>query len=827
MGGQLCAVGNVAVIVRLHAPFAGWAMPLDQVPDVVFAERMMGEGFAIEPLEGTVRSPCDATVVAIAPTRHSISLRLLNGADLLIHVGVDTVALKGEGFSTRVKVGDKVSTGQTLLMFDLDAVATRAKSVVTPIVVVNEGFGLRMRELGRRVASGGELGEVEGQVERNAQGAPGEDTARCEIQVALPDGVHARPAARIVSELKRFAAEVTITVHGKTVNARSVVALLAAGIRASDDLVINGRGADARAAVTAVAGLLEEKTIDIPASVVALTPQPRTDSLIQGVCGSPGVAIGEVYHWRLRDLDVAEEGRGAEREATALTEALRSCASAQDGDGSAGQIGAAHAAMLEDPELLAAAQVSISLGKSAAFAWRQAINHHAEAIRASGDPLLIERVADLKDIERQVIQSIIGEAPSWPTPPSGAIVIAEELLPSHMAAIIEAGVSGICTAAGGPTAHATILAAAAGIPMVVAAGSSVLMLEERQMVILDAGQSTLDPDPSEEARSLTTGLLTERRLQGQAERRGALADCFMADGTRIEIFANLSSVDEARQAVGLGAEGCGLLRTEFLFLDREAMPDENEQCATYAAIAAELAGRPLIIRTLDIGGDKPVAYLPSPPEDNPALGVRGIRLALSRPDVLAAQLRAMLRGVPPTQCRIMLPMIVDAGELAAARSILDAARLAIGMTEPVALGVMVETPAAALLAETLARDADFLSIGTNDLTQYALAADRGNPAVAHMVDAFHPAVLRLISLAADGARLHRRWLGVCGSMASDPLAAPLLIGLGATELSAVPRAVPKLKAVVRQLDLNRCRELAQHALAASSPNEVRALLEKA
>ena len=299
----------------------------------------------------------------------------------------------------------------------------------------------------------------------------------------------------------------------------------------------------------------------------------------------------------------------------------------------------------------------------------------------------------------------------------------------------------------------------------------------------------------------------------------------MADGTRIEIFANLAASTEAAPAVSLGAEGCGLLRTEFLFHDRVSAPDEDEQCAAYAAVAEGLAGRPLIVRTLDIGGDKPVAYLPFPHEENPALGARGIRFSLANPGLLGTQFRAILRGVPAAQCRIMLPMVVDAGELAAARTILDQARADLGIETPVPLGVMIETPAAALLAASLACDADFLSIGSNDLTQYALAADRGNPAVAAMVDALHPAVLHLIARAAEGARAHGRWLGVCGGIASDPAAAAILIGLGVTELSATPSAIPALKAAVRALDMPACRALAAKALSAATAAEVRALLE--
>jgi phosphocarrier protein FPr/phosphocarrier protein len=285
-------------------------------------------------------------------------------------------------------------------------------------------------------------------------------------------------------------------------------------------------------------------------------------------------------------------------------------------------------------------------------------------------------------------------------------------------------------------------------------------------------------------------------------------------------------VDDARVAARNGAEGCGLLRTEFLFLNRRDPPSEGEQVASYASVADAFADRPLIIRTLDAGSDKPLPYLPMAPEENPALGTRGIRLLLTHPDLLEQQFVAILKAVPTARCRIMLPMLADLAELRAARALLRAAERRLAIAESVELGIMVETPAAALLAERLAREADFLSVGSNDLTQYALAADRQNPAVAPSADSLHPAVLRLIAMAAEGAHAHRRWLGVCGSIASDPAAAAILIGLGVDELSVSPPMVPAIKARVRMLDSAGCRRLAESALQAANAADVRKLIEE-
>lgn len=815
------------MIVRLGAPMAGWAMPLDDVPDPVFAERMMGDGLAIDPLDGTVRAPCDATVVAVAPTRHSVTLRLANGAELLIHVGLDTVALAGEGFVARVAEADQVTAGQMLLEVALDPVAARAKSLITPIILVSEGYSLTLHGLDRRVASGDTIGEIVPSAEAAPTTDLGEDTARCQIRVPLANGIHARPAARIVAALKSLVAEVTVEIRGKSVNARSVVGLLSAGVVAGDEIEIAARGPDARPAVAAVARLIESGMGEEAAHVIAapVPPSGADGGFIAGVRAAPGLALGPVFQLRRVDVAIPEQGAGVAQETAALAAARAAFVGhAATGEGAA--IAAAHQALIDDPELVAAAQALIAQGKSAAFAWRSATRDHAAAIRATGNALLVERIADLTDVEQRLIQHLTGREAATPRPPAGAIVVTDELLPSQFTALADAGIVGICTAYGGPTAHASILAAGAGIPMLVAAGPAVLALSDGTVVVLDTDHATLDPTPDVAARAAAERRLEEARTRTAAQAAAAHDECVMADGTRIEIFANLASAADAAQAVAQGAEGCGLLRTEFLFHDRAAAPDEEEQRAAYAAIAAALDGRPLIVRTLDVGGDKPVAYLPFPPEDNPALGARGIRFSLAHPDLLATQLRAILRGVPHDQCRIMLPMVVDPGELATVRTMLDTVRAELGAT-PVALGVMVETPAAAMLAAELARDADFLSIGSNDLTQYALAADRGNPAVAPMVDALHPAVLRLIAAAGEGAARHGRWLGVCGGIASDPAAAPLLIGLGVTELSASAAVVPALKAAVRQLDLIACRALAHRALACATVAEVRGLLEGA
>ena len=555
----------------------------------------------------------------------------------------------------------------------------------------------------------------------------------------------------------------------------------------------------------------------------AAAPEP---GVITGLAAAPGLAVGEARQLPQPSFDVPETGRGLSHERVDLERALAAVAD-QLAREPGGDIVAAHQALLSDPELAADAVAGIERGQSAGAAWRTATREVAERLRATGNALLAERAADLRDLENRVLAELLGEAlPTRIDVPAGTILLADELLPSQFAALDVGRLAGIATARGGTTSHVAILAAAADVPMVVAAGDRVGAIADGTPLILDAdaGKLHVAADAAQLAAAHRT--IEVRRQQGEAALTAAQAPGRTADGRRIEIFANLGAPAEAASALALGAEGCGLLRTEFLFLDRRQAPDVEEQRAAYQAVADGLEGRPLILRTLDIGGDKPVPYLTLAPEENPALGLRGIRLCLARPELLEAQLAAILRVRPLEPCRIMVPMVTSLAELRAVRAVLDRLRRAEGVAE-VPLGVMIETPAAALLADQLAAEADFLSIGTNDLAQYTLAMDRGHAALADQVDGLHPAVLRLVERTVAGAGRHGRWVGVCGGLAADPAATAILVGLGVEELSVVPAAIPALKARVRALRGDDCRRLAMRALGLDSAAAVRALVAAA
>jgi phosphoenolpyruvate-protein phosphotransferase len=841
--------------IALVAPLAGWSAPLDEAPDAVFAGRMLGDGLLIDPTAGTLHAPCDGEIVALAPSRHAVTLRTAGGCQILMHVGIDTVSLGGSGFTAVAAQGTRVRTGEVLLSFDLDLLARRAPSLLTPVIITaDSGFRIVRRVAGQEVRVGDPLMDLA--PERSAGAvpvtAPGPEAMQ-RARVAFEHGIHARPAALIAASLRNLAADVRLALRGREANARSAVALMALGAQHGDEIEIRATGPDAALAVGALAAVLTAAATaprrTTTAAAVHATPvaatgasgsgaAPAPGEELAGVIASRGLAVGRAFQLRRPEIAVAESGAGVAHETAAFDRARaavharleRRAARTGEGEGAraADEIAAAHLELLEDPELLAAARVSIAAGRGAGFAWRAAVRAAAAQLATLSDPRLRERVDDLLDLETQVLLALTGAGSATATElPENAIVIARELLPSQLVALDATRIAGLATASGGATSHVSIIAAATGIPALVALGPAVLTLRDGLELVLDAERGVLEVEPPPARLSAARAALAARRAHLAAERAAAQAECRTADGMRIEVFANVGSAAEAQAAVRNGAEGCGLLRTEFLFLERDSPPDEAEQTAAYQEIANALGARPLTIRTLDAGGDKPIAYLPQPPEENPALGLRGVRASLANPPLLRTQLRAILGVRPLERCRILLPMITEAAEVLSVRAVLDELRAQLGLTIAIQVGVMIETPASAVLADRLVAVADFLSVGTNDLTQYTLAMDRGHPQLAARLDALHPAVLSLIEGAARAAASRGRMVAVCGGLASEPLAAPLLVGLGVQELSAVAAVIPDLKSYLRRVTVAQCRGLARAALAAPDAAAVRALAKRA
>jgi phosphocarrier protein FPr len=835
--------------IRVCSPLSGQVWPLERVPDPVFAQKMVGDGASIDPVDNLLVAACDGEIISVHPASHAVTLRTAEGLELIMHVGIDTVTLKGEGFAPRVKQGDKVTAGTPLIEFQLDFLATHAKSLLTQIVVANsDRVSSWERATGLVVAGRDTLFTVEFAGTESTEVANEGKTVTSDA-VVIPNrtGLHARPAAVLANLARGFKSAIKLQAGDRQANARSVTAIMALEVAQGAKVQVIATGPDASAAVEKLSTVLSQGCGDegcVPAPAPATTtiapsaaPAPRRKSadsdLLIGVAASPGLAVGEVFQVRRAEIEVTEAGVSVDEErrhlAAALEaakgqlEALRAGLHAKADPGKAA-IFAAHEELLADPDLLEIAESAIAKGKSAAFGWKKAVTLHADRLASLRNELLAQRANDLRDVGLRVLAFLTGEDIRQPEYPVNTILIAEDLTPSDTATLDRSRVRGFCTTRGGATSHVAILARSLGLPALAGIEPAALDVPNGTTVILDAGKGTLrlHASPEQVSRVRTAQQVTEERRK--ADLAHALEPAVTTDGTRIEVFANIGGVKDAEQIVSLGGEGVGLLRSEFLFMERSDAPTEDEQFEIYKSIA-KAAGptHPLIIRTLDVGGDKPLSYLPIPKEDNPFLGERGIRVGLDRPEILRTQLRAILRAASFGNVRVMFPMITTLDELRDVKAILAEEAAALGV-RPIPAGIMVEVPAVAVMAAQFAREADFFSIGTNDLTQYTLAMDRGHPKLAPQVDGLSPAVLRLIAQTVEGAHSAGRHVGVCGGIATDPCAIPLLIGLGVDELSASLPSIPAVKAQIRTLTVEACRKLAKNALAADSAEDVRALV---
>jgi multiphosphoryl transfer protein len=832
--------------IGLLAPLSGILVPLERVPDPVFAQRTVGDGVSIDPTSSEVLAPAAGLVTLLHRAAHALAITTDEGLEVLVHIGVDTVTLNGRGFTARVSQGDRVAAGQPLISFDADLIARSAPSLLTQVLVTN-----RERIRGMTVATGlvdagrSVILSVELAAAAPVEGTPASEATAVSADIRLPNrqGLHARPAAVFAAAAKAFRSDIRLLRGAETANAKSVTAILLLATSPNDAIRVSATGPDAAAAVSALAQLLasgsgesQAAREDSPpvgpvpaAAAAAIAPAgPHDPRRLTGVCASPGLALGKVAQVRRAVISVEEHGAGAERERAQLDSALergRQQISVQKAvnSGAASRILDAHLELLADPELIDLAVAGLAGGRSAGYAWREAYSSYAERLEALASPLLRERAGDVRDVGGRVLGLLAGVTTAPLEFAPGSILIADELTPSETASLDAGRVVGLCTTGGGPTSHAAILARALGLPAVCGVDRAALQLADGTPVLLDGTGGTLLEDPDEAQVAAARVVIRRLAAKRHSEREAANEPAVTTDGHRIEIAANIGTAEEAVAAVAQGGEAVGLLRSELLFLDRATAPDEREQADAYRAVASALGReRRLVIRTLDIGGDKPLPYLPLPPEQNPFLGLRGIRVSLERPDLLRSQLRAILKAAPLSDIHVMFPMIATLDELRAARRILDEEQRASG--ESVRVGVMIEVPSAALTAEHLAREVDFFSIGTNDLTQYTLAMDRGHPKLAPLADALHPAVLRLISLTVEAAHRHGKWVGVCGGIAAEPLAVPVLLGIGVDELSVPVPAIAAVKALVRRLSARDCQDLAREVAGLGTAGEVRARL---
>ncbi len=822
------------------APVSGPVIPLEKVPDPAFAEKMLGDGLAIDPQNDTVVAPFNGTVTHIHKSLHAITLRYQE-IEVLIHIGVDTVSLNGDGFQAHVQTGDSVQRGQPLVSFKPDWLAKNAPcNWVITVLTAPEDTPLQKTNVSQVKAgqdilfSLPELATAQTilsntfiQTDRWTYSRP--------IVIRHENGLHARPAAVLAQAAKDYSFTIEIEYQSRRADVKSLVAVMGLGLSRGAEirLRVNSNTQPAKQALEKLTQLLEQGNEESAYSQLPQLPPElpaQDENCFTALTACTGIAQGVIWKWQRTEISFAQTAANPSEEKTRLEQAIQQVwhdlqNQLEKASPTTQSILQAHQALLKDSFLTEQAAQSITQGKSAPAAFNEAIRASIDVLKNSQNRLLTERMADLKDIRRRVLEYLTGIANTIPDFPENCLITAEELLPSDIS-LLDERVKGVVLAYGSPTAHASILLRNKDIPALVAAGENILQIPNQTPAVLNATQGFLQLHPSLQQTQYATELQQQTILQrlraGQTAHQAALT----TDGIQIYISGNASNLAEAQQAQENGADGLGLVRTEFLFYKRTQAPTEEEQYELYQKIANTLPGKPITLRTLDVGGDKPVSYIPLPAEENPIMGLRGVRNYAKYRDIFIAQIRAMLRVTPVGQAHLMLPMISFAQEISEYKKIIEEEKEKLGIHAPTALGIMVEVPSAALLAEQLAPEVDFFSIGTNDLTQYTLAIDRGHKTLCAQADPLHPAVLRLIANTCQGAAKHHKPVAVCGAVASDLEAVPILIGLGVTELAVSPNLIAPVKDVVRHISQATAAQIAKQALQCTTAAEVRQLSKK-
>jgi phosphoenolpyruvate-protein phosphotransferase/dihydroxyacetone kinase phosphotransfer subunit len=809
---------------------------------------------------------------ALAEAAVELALQMVRGAPppIAIAAGLDDGVLGTDAVSVRGAIDRVASDAGVLVLMDLGSAVLSAELALDlgdagsgTRVVLSDGplvEGLVAAVV--LAAAGAELDDVAADARAAAEikakllgPAPsgtadqspvtGEDRPSATIELVLhtQHGLHARPAARFVDTIRRFDAEVdvrNITSGGPSVSGHSVSALSTLGALTGHHIEVRASGRHAREVLAAVAAIVGRNfDEDVRPARPTADPPPGTSSVPGPVAAAPGIGIGPKVSLGTAKLEVTDRTAcepevERERLVAAVTRTRKEIGATRDqvaralGEHDAA-IFDAHLLLLEDDDLVGAALAVIDeRGTAADRAWRQAVDALAGRFGALADPYLRARADDVRSVGEQVLAHLLGIELDAGDAAKGVVVTAD-MTPAQAARLDPAHVDGIVTAFGSPLSHGAILARSLGIPSVAGAGEEILAVPDGTVLVVDGFDGAVVVDPPPEVLADFAERLAADRRHTEALVATATRPAVTVDGVAIEVNANISSVDDAAAAVLNGADGVGLLRSEFLFLDRRDPPGEDEQVAAYLAVADALGGRRLTVRTLDAGGDKPVSYLPRTTEANPFLGRRGIRLSLQQAMLFKQQLRALVRVGREHLVSVLFPMVTTLDELRASRRLLGEAAAEVGgalgdLPVGFEVGVMVEVPALALQARAIAPHVDFFSIGSNDLTQYTMAAERGNAAVAHLADPLHPAVLRLIAGVAEAAGARVR-VAVCGEVAGDAPAATLLVGLGVRELSMSPPAIPAVKDAVRSLSTAEAAILAELALDQHSAAGVRALLD--
>ncbi|MDM8532099.1 phosphoenolpyruvate--protein phosphotransferase [Anaerolineales bacterium HSG25] len=672
----------------------------------------------------------------------------------------------------------------------------------------------------------------------------------CRLVIHNHQGLHARPAARLVKVAAQFEANISIGVSGDNasqVSAKSINQVMMLAVKSGQSVVIKATGSDSFEAIIALQRLVADRfgepdqppTVPPPDSPAVPDPDPTTNPW-SGISVCAGMVMGRAKRYQQGLIDLpdrqaespTQEQVRLQRAITAVHDELTAIRQQyQYRSEQESAIFEAHQLLLTDPTLHKQLEHRIDHdGLTAEAAWKACLNELIEQYRALSDPYMQTKAVDWLDIGQRVLRVLTGHRAIRFELDEPAILITSDLTPSEAVSLDPSSVIGLCTEAGSATSHTAIILRGLGIPTLVGLGQPLAGVAEDTLLLLNGNTGNLWVEPS--ARQQASWQveydqwLAAQRLFEQQRQQPARTK----DQQPLTLLTNIATIADLSVALTQGAQGVGLLRTELLYSQQHNPPSEMEQAAYYQALAEKIEDGPLTIRTLDAGGDKPLPYLNHALEANPFLGRRGIRACLAQPEILQTQLRAILRVSVGHQFKILLPMISCLTEVRAVKQILqtvqtDLRQEGVPFEEKIPLGIMIELPSAVIMADLLAQEVDFFSLGTNDLAQYSMAADRTNPEVAGLADFFHPALLRLIRQTVQAAERANIGLSICGEMASDPLAAPLLLGLGLTEFSLNGPAIPHIKQALARVTIGQAKQMAQTALGLESAEAVRRYLK--
>ena len=670
----------------------------------------------------------------------------------------------------------------------------------------------------------------------------------------LAAGLHARPASRLAEVAGDFEGETTLRNlrNYSLANLKSVLSIIAAEVRLDDECELHTGGADAETAFTTLRRFIEselpqcDEPLAGPHAVSGSLPRALRDAGVQAVFGaaaSPGLGRGRIV--RLGGMSIpsavrSERPQGKKDEQARVDNAIAAVRVefesrlARRGNATEQGVLKAHLALADDPSLVGRIANLIDHGRAAGQAIVEACQTFSEMMNGSESSYIRERALDMQDVCSQILRQIYGASATAErlqlTEPS--IVVAANCTPQQLLSLERANLRGIALEAAGTTSHTLILARSLGIPALTAIPADSCAPYEGKSAIIDGHRGLLLPEISpavERYYEFETQIVTRREARLA---RYASTPAVTSDGQKLEIGANVAAAEEFEPAFQNGADGVGVFRTEMLFAGRDDLPTEAEQFETYAEAARAAGGRPVIIRTLDVGGDKPLACLDLPQEENPFLGERGVRLYTRHEAIVRTQVRAILRASANGRIMLMVPMIASVDEVRWCKTLIDGVKRELAAENirfdaSMPFGIMVEVPSVAFLMDELAREVDFFSIGTNDLAQYFFAAGRDNPAVAAIADPLAPAFLRLLKQIVDAARSTGKWVGICGQMAADPRHLPIVLGLGVDEIGVPATNIPDLKERTSRLGGAACRELLAKATSCTSAAEVGALLDAA